>query len=184
MPPLPKKKRRTGLVIFLVIAALLVFGCIGVGAIVASQSGASNVTTSTSSSSNSPGSAQANVIGKPVVVNADWTVTLNSASIGQPGQFDQLKPGDELLIVNVTLRNTSSAVAHASTIAQWSLHDASGQTYNQDITVGSGPDGTVAPNSVIRGNIGYEVPKSTHSFTLQFVADIGSSDIAEWNVTV
>jgi hypothetical protein len=120
-----------------------------------------------------------------VVVDSDWTVTLNSANLGQPGQFDQLKAGDTLLIVNVSLRNTSSAVANASSLVQWSLHDSTGQTYNQDIVSGkSGPDGTIVPGGVIRGDIAYEVPANVHSFTLQFVAGIGSSDLAEWNVTV
>jgi hypothetical protein len=33
------------------------------------------------------------------------------------------------------------------------------------------------------GTLRYEVPKSVHSFTLQFVPGISSTDLAEWNIT-
>lgn len=184
----PKKKSRAWLWIILGIIAVLIVSCIGFSAILATSSKTTPITApadTQSTGGSSSSSAQPNTIGKPVVVNSDWTVTLNSVKMGSPGQFDQLKPGDTILIVNVSLKNTSSSVQHASSLAQWALHDASGQTYNQDIITGSsGPDGTVAPGSVIRGDIAYEVSKSQHAYTLQFVADIGSNDLAEWNVNI
>src|SRR6266704_1753391 len=170
-------------------------GVLGCGGILAASQGATNTPPqatqapagNTPATGNTPAPTTApagNAIGKPVVVNADWTVTLNSVKKSTGSEFDQPKAGNIFLVVNVTLHNTSGSTQSASTLAQWSIRDASGQTYTQDITYGSGPDGTVAANGKIRGNIAYEVPKSVHSFTLQFVADIGSTDLAEWTVHI
>ncbi len=184
MPP-PKKKSRAWLWIVLGVAGVLLCSCIGFAAVSASQQKAtSTITAPADTQSTGATQAQPNTIRKPVVVNADWTVTLNNVSTSQGTQLDQPKAGHILLVVNVTLKNTSSAVQKASTLAQWALKDSTGQTYNQDILFGAGPDGTVGAGSVIRGNIAYEVPTSAHSFTLQFVPDIGSSDLAEWNVSI
>ena len=191
-PGPPPKKRRTWLWIVLGVFALAILGCVGI--LAASQGatstppGASQAPAgNTPSTGNTPAPTQApagNAIGKPVVVNVDWTVTLNSVKKSTGSEFDQPKAGNIFLVVNVTMQNTSGATQNASSIGQWSIRDASGQTYTQDITYGSGPDGTVAANGKIRGNIAYEVPKSVHSFTLQFVADIGSTDLAEWTVHI
>src|SRR6266705_3931240 len=190
-PGPPPKKRRTWLWIVLGVFALAILGCVG---ILAESSGATNTPPqATQASGNTPATGNTpapttapagNSIGKPVVVNADWTVMLNSVKKSTGSEFDTPKAGNIYLVVNVTMRNTSGATQNASSIGQWSLKDSSGQTYTQDITYGSGPDGTVAANGKIRGNIAYEVPKSVHSFTLQFVAGIGSTDLAEWTVHI
>ena len=190
MGPQPKK-RRTWLWIVLGVFALAVLGCVGI--LAASQGATSAPPQATQASGNTPATGNTpapttapagNSIGKPVVVNADWTVTLNSVKKSTGSEFDQPKAGNIFLVVNVTMQNTSGATQNASSIGQWSLKDASGQTSTQDITYGNGPDGTIAANGKIRGNIAYEVPKSVHSFTLQFVASIGSTDLAEWTVHI
>jgi hypothetical protein len=188
-PGPPPKKRRTGLWIALGIIAVLLFACIGVSAIVlhgastAVNSVATSIATFTPAAGSTPVPAPAsNTIGKPVVVNADWTVTLQKVSTSTGSDVDKPKAGNILLVVNVTMHNTSGSTQNASTAIQWSLKDSTGQTYTQDIFFGNGPDGTVAAGGLIRGSIAYEVPKSVHSFILQFVAGIGSNDLAEWNV--
>ena len=191
-PGPPPKKRRTGLWIALGVIAVLVFACIGVSAIAlrgassAVNSVATTVATFTPASGSTPATSPSgsNTIGKPVQVNADWMVTLNKVSTSTGTEFDMPKAGDIYLVVNVTLANTSGSTQNASSIGQWSLKDASGQTYTQDIAYGNGPDGTVTANGKIRGNVAYEVPKSQHSYTLQFVPDIGSTDLAEWQVAI
>lgn len=193
-PPMvqPPKKRRTWLWAILGAAVVLVLGCVGLVAI-AAQSGQSGTQPQATKAGNTPASGNTpaatqvpagNTIGKPVVVNATWTVTLNRVSTSTGTEFDMPKAGNIFLVVNVTLQNTSGSTQNASTLGQWSLKDESGQTYTQDISYGSGPDGTVAAGGKIRGNIAYEVPKSVHTFTLQFVADIGSTDLAEWTVHI
>ena len=185
-PPMqpPKKKSRAWLWIVLGVAGVLLCSCIGFAAVSASQQKATSTITAPADTQSANNTAQSNAIGKPVVVNSDWTVTLNNVSTSQGTQLDQPKAGHILLVINVTLKNTSSAVQKASTLVQWALKDSTGQTYNQDILFGAGPDGTVGAGSVIRGNIAYEVPTSAHSFTLQFVPNIGSTDLAEWNVSI
>ena len=190
VPP-PQKKSRTWLWIVLGVLAVLILGCIGVSTLVLRSAGTAINTVSTSVAStvtvvSTPTSAPstANSIGKPVVVNSDWTVTLNKASTNTGSEFDKPKAGDIFLVVNVTLHNTSSTTQQASSAIQWSLKDSTGQTYTQDITFGNGPDGTIAAGGLLRGNIAYDVPKSIHSFILQFVAGIGSSDLVEWNVSI
>jgi len=177
----PTRKKHTWLWIVLGVIALLLFACIGFGmlATMNTQPITSSNTTNSTSTSNNP-----NAIGAPVVVNSDWTVTVNKVFTSTGSEFDQPKPGNILLVVNVTLQNTSSQTQNASSLAQWSIKDSTGQTYNQDITFGGGPDGTVAAGGVIRGNIAYEVPASVHNYIVQFVPGIGSSDLAEWNVSI
>src|SRR6266496_1553269 len=81
-----------------------------------------------------------NSIGQPVVVNADWTVTLNKVFKSTGDSFNTPKAGYIYLVVNVTLLNTSGQNQTASTLAQWSLKDESGQTYEQDIFFSGSPD--------------------------------------------
>src|SRR6266567_818866 len=188
-PGPPPKKRRIWLWIVLSVFALAVLGCVGI--LAASQGAKTGITPvateGNTQAANTPAATQApaaNTIGKPVVVNDTWTVTLNSVKKSSGSEFDKPKTGNIFLEVNVTLHNTSSTTQHASSIIQWSLKDDTGQTYNEDITYGSEPGGTVKAGRLLRGSIAYEVPKSVHSFTLQFVADIGSTDLAEWQVKI
>jgi hypothetical protein len=193
MQPSPKK-RRTWLWIIVGIVALIIFYQIGQAALsqtststppAATQAPAGNTPAATQPPAVTPTpTSSVNTIGKAVVVNADWTVTLNKVSTSKGTEFDTPKAGNIYLIVNVTLQNTSGQNQHVSTLAPWSLKDESGQTYTQDIFYGNGPDGTVAANGKIRGNIAYEVPKSVHNFILQFVPDLGGTDLAEWNVSI
>ncbi len=187
--PPPQKKSRTWLWIVLGVVALVILGCIGFTTLAARTATntintvATNVSTTATTASN-PSSAPKGSIGKAVVVDSDWTVTLNKVSTSTGSEFDKPKAGNIFLVVNVTLKNTSSTTQNASTVVQWSLKDSTGQTYDQDIAFGKGPDGTIATGGLLRGNIAYEVPKSVHSYILQFVAGIGSSDLVEWDVSI
>lgn len=149
------------------------------------QSNVSSVATSTTQQSSSAQLSSNNVIGKPVVANDTWTVTLNSVTMSQGNNmFDVPKAGNTFLVFNVTLHNTSSQSQSTSSLTMFALKDSTGQTYSQNIIYGGSPDGTVVAGDVIRGNIAYEVPTSMHSFTFQFVPGMGSNDLAEWNVSI
>ncbi len=175
-PPPPRKSRKSrkwpwiilGVIAGLVLAGVAFF-LIGVFA-----SGAQNTTIS-----------QDNTIGVPVVVNSDWTVTLNSVTISYGNKIDHPAPENMYLVVNVTLRNTSTRILTASSIHMFDIEDANtGQTYQQDIGFGQSPDGTVASGGFLRGRIAYEVPAGHHTFTLQFAADVDGSVLAEWGVMI
>lgn len=79
---------------------------------------------------------------------------------------------------------TSSQNQPVSSLVQWTLKDSTGQQFNEDIFFSGGPDGTVARGAKIRGSIAYETPKNVYNFVFQFVPDIGSTDLAEWNISI
>jgi hypothetical protein len=124
------------------------------------------------------------VVGKSYVVNSTWTVTVNGAKTSQGSDYVTPKSGNVFLIVDVTLKNTSTQVQHASGFVQWSIKDSTGQKYDGTFLPGTtDPGGALAPGSIIRGQLAYEVPKSIHTYILQF-NDFGSSDIAEWEIKI
>jgi len=77
-------------------------------------------------------------------------VTVNSVKSSTGSEFDTPKAGDIFLVLNVTLKNTSSSAQSASSFIMFALKDATGQTYQEDITASGTPDGNVAAGSVIR----------------------------------
>ena len=128
--------------------------------------------------------SQGNTIGIPVVVDADWTVTLNSETVSDGSESDHPAPGNIFLVVNVTLQNTSTRILTASSIHMFDIKDTkSGQTYQQDSGFGQSPDGTVASGGFIMGRIAFEVPAGHHSFTLQFAPNLDGNVLAEWSLT-
>lgn len=195
MPP-PNKKSRKGLLIVLgVILAVALVACVGISALImaggkAAQQAVNQASTqvaqlpTTQPTTQSSTQAQTKV-GVPFVVNDTWTVTVNKVSTNQGDNLINIpKAGNIYLVVNVTLKNTSSQNQGASSLVMFSLKDSTGQTYNQNIVFGHSPDGQAAAGGLVRGDIAYEVPKSIHSFTLQFVSSLASSDLTEWNLTI
>lgn len=178
-----------------VILAVALVACVGISALVAAggkvaQQAVNQASTqvaqlpTTQPTTQSSTQAQTKV-GVPFVVNDTWTVTVNKVSTNQGDNLINIpKAGNIYLVVNVTLKNTSSQNQGASSIGMFSLKDSTGQTYDQNIVFGHSPDGQVAAGSLVRGDLAYEVPKSIHSFTLQFVSSLTSSDLTEWELTI
>lgn len=182
-PPQPPQKSHKGLWIILsVIAALVVFGCIGISALVSQSSKSSTINTVQATVDTSQ-TSQTYTVGQSVQVGDTWVVTLNKVSTTSGDDINTPQSGNTFLVANVTLKNTSSDTQPASSLGMFSLKDNSGQTYEQTITFAGSPDGNVASEGVIRGNIYYEVPKSIHTYILQFTPDL-SADLAEWNVKI
>ncbi|SRR6266496_6842 len=193
---LPKKKSHKGLFIVLgVILAVALVSCIGVAAIVnagghAAQQALNQTSTQVAQLPTAQPTTQSNTqtqakVGVPFVVNDTWTVTVNKVSTNQGDNLLNIpKAGNIYLVVNVALKNSSSQTQGASSLGMFSLKDSTGQTYNQDIVFGHSPDGKVAAAGLIRGDIAYEVPKLMHSFILQFVPSLESSDLTEWNLAI
>jgi hypothetical protein len=65
-------------------------------------------------------------------------------------------------VIGITFKNISSQEQDLSSLLQLSLHDATGQTYDETVvTFSSGsPDGKVEAGSLLRGEVDYEVPKA------------------------
>jgi hypothetical protein len=178
------------------VAAVLIFGCVGVVALVnagghavqnaANQASTEIATAATGLPTQQPTSAQQtsqqNAAGKPIVASDTWTITLNSAATSTGNGFLTPKSGNIFLEINVTLKNTSSSSQTASSLLMFSLIDGTGQKYDQSLGVKTTPDGAVAAGGLLRGTVTFEVPKSVHTFTLQFQPDITSSTIVQWTV--
>lgn len=166
--------------------------------VAAASHGGSQPSTSSSSSNqqqstqaaNQPTSAPtsqpaANIVGKPVVVDNTWTVTVNSVKTSQGDQITAPKSGNVYVIVDVTLKNTSSTNQAVSSLIQFNFKDSTGQQYTETITdFTKPPDGPLAAGGILRGQLVYEVPSSQRAFTLQFQPDITSTNVAEWALKV
>ena len=147
-----------------------------------------DATTTTSSpasstSNSAPQQSSSSTSGQTIVVNTNWTVTLKSVHTSNGAASNTPKPGDIFLIVNVTLKNTSSSTQLVSSLVMFALKDSTGHGYQEDIAVAGTPDGAVVAGHSIRGKITYEVPASMHNFTLQFTPIPGGSSVAKWPIT-
>ncbi len=124
-------------------------------------------------------------VGAPVVVSGTWTVTVNSIKTSAGDDITAPKSGDTFIIVDVTLKNTSSSNQNVSSLGMFNFKDSTGQQYTETITdFAKAPDGTIAPGELLRGQLVYEVPTSQHSFTFSFQSDLMGSDLTEWNLSI
>ena len=132
-----------------------------------------------------PAQPVGNTIGKAVQVGSTWVVTINSVKTSPGSEFTKPKSGNTFVVVDVTVKNISSSNQDVSSLIMFNLKDATGQQYTEAITdFTKPPDGTVTPNSLLRGQLVYEVPSTDHTFTFSFQSDLTGSDITEWNVSV
>lgn len=124
-------------------------------------------------------------IGKPVVVDSTWTVTVNSVKTSSGDQFSTPRAGDVYLVVDVTVKNTSRQHQDMLSGNQIVLRDSTGQQYTESITdFATPPDGTIMPGHSQRGQLAYEVPATLHNFFYFFQADANGTDMMEWALHV
>jgi hypothetical protein len=131
--------------------------------------------------------AQSNTIGKPVQVGDTWVVTVNSVKTSAGSEYIYPESGYTYLVVNVTLKNTSSSVQLMSSFYLFSLKDQTGQQYPEtgNYSGKAAPNGNVSPGSLLKGEMVYEVPSSMHTFTLSFTSSYPpTNDMAEWKLTI
>lgn len=160
--------------------ALVIWAC---GSSSANTGTKSSGSSSSTQSTSKPGNQHFKV-GDQVNVGNTYTVTVNSVKANTTADIPP-QAGNEYLIVDVTLKNTSSQEQDLSSLLQFTLKDSTGQKYDESLTAGTtSPDGKVAAGDVVRGQIAYEVPTSVHDFTLAFEADITSSGQTIWDLHV
>lgn len=178
----PSRSRQLRIVLGVLALALAVWAC-----------GSSTANTGTKSSGNSTstpsgGSKSGNQhfkVGDQVNVGNTYTVTVNSVKTSAGDDVFQPKTGNTFLIVDVTLKNTSSKEQDLSSILQFTLKDSTGQKYDETVVSNATPpDGKLAAGDTVRGQLAYEVPASMHDFTLAFEADITSSGQTIWDLHV
>lgn len=156
------------------------------GTVVSTSSGSSNTGSSQKSSSTPAPTTQHFKVGQTVKVGNTWQLVINSVKTSQGDSMDQpQKSGDVFLLVDVSMTNISSQEQDASSLMMWNLRDNTGQQYTETITTfATAPDGKVEANSPLRGTLAYEVPASTHSFTLAFQSDLLSNGQTVFDLNV
>ncbi|MGB8345788.1 MAG: DUF4352 domain-containing protein [Ktedonobacteraceae bacterium] len=126
-----------------------------------------------------------NTTGKAVQVGNTWVVTVNNVKTSPGDDVTKPKSGNIFIIVDVTVKNISSSNQTVSSLLMFTLQNATGQQYTEVFTgFTNPPDATVTPNSVLQGQLVYEVPSTDHTFTFAFQTDSAGSDITKWNVAV
>ena len=174
------------LVLVLIICGVL--AVLGKFAATATQGSLTNVAATVQSAAQSnvtPSSISAHhKIGETVSVDNIWQVTVTKVSTSQGTSLSTPQAGNTLLQVEVTMKNISGQQQTASSLIQYSLRDASGQKYTEDLLTGKvGPEGAVAAGDPLKGTITYEVPKSMKSFMLDFTANFTGQQVS-WDITV
>ena len=192
--PQPQQPRKSKTRLIVIIAAMLVCviaaGVIGAALahqnspkVTASPTATSGSTPSTSGSTPSPGgntptasgatpttqTSSGNAqVGQTLQAGTDYAVTVNSVKTSAGDNVFHPATGNTYIVIDVTVKNTSSAPQVVSSLLNFELQDSTGQKYDEAITdIGSAPDQTgLQPGKLIRGQLVYEVPQSTHQFTL------------------
>ncbi|GAC1565625.1 MAG: hypothetical protein NVS3B14_03980 [Ktedonobacteraceae bacterium] len=201
--PHPSKKLRIGLWISTgVVFVLLIISAIAAGWYGSSQPATSP--TSSASSGKQQKSTQAvkeptqatttptsqptvvsKSVGKPVVVDSAWTVTVNSVNTNKGDQFSTPEAGNTYLVVAVTIKNTSSSNQSMLSALQFNLKDSRGQQYAETITdFATPPDMPTTPGKLVRGQLAFEIPATEHTFFFSFQSEISSSDLTEWILNI
>lgn len=199
MPQPPRKGRGWIWIIVSVVAVLII-----VGAAVAANANKSNQQASvtpttqtgqatqpaqtqptaapTQPSSNSGGMHK---VGDVVTLDG-WQLTVNGVKTSSGDEFNQPKPGDTFLLIDVTAVNQTGQSQPFSSFLSFTLKDSTGQKYDEtiDTNAPSSPDGNVAAGGKIRGTVVYDVPQTQHTFELDFTPDITSADVATWSLTI
>ena len=192
----PKKKSQKplligcGAVLAIVVLAIIIISAVSANASksTTNSSTASKTGSGSSSQSTQAPTTQSNFkVGQVVNVANTWQITVLSAQTSAGSQYNTpQKAGDLFMVITVSVKNISSQGHIMSSLVQWNLQDASGQKYNIAIDTDAGAtlDGTVAAGMPLKGVLSYEVPKTTHTYTLSFQNDITSTDQTIWDITV
>lgn len=126
-----------------------------------------------------------NAIGTAVVVDSTWTVMVNGVKTSTGDPFSTPGAGDVYLVVDVTVKNTSSHYQDMLSGNQLVLKDSAGQQYREAITdFATPPDGSIRPGGSLRGQLAYEIPATAHAFFYYFQADANGTDLTEWALKV
>ncbi|MBO0779608.1 MAG: DUF4352 domain-containing protein [Ktedonobacteraceae bacterium] len=187
--PAPRKPRRWPWIVAILVALMIGYGA---GHASAGDAGTTTqpVTTNTSTQ---PTTAQSqptqqqqptghHKVGENVSVDSEWQVTVTHVSASNGDEITQPKSGHTLLLIDVSLKNISDKQQVASSLIQFSLRDSEGQTYTETILSGkTAPGGHVDAGQPLKGTLVYEVPSSTKTFVLGFIADLGGQQVS-WDL--
>jgi len=165
-----------------ILIVLFVGGCAVItGAFVSSTA---KVITSDTATTTSSSTSKHFKVGSTVAVDNTWTVTVSSAKTDPvDGQFNIPKSGNTYVLIDVTMKNTSSSQQDSSGLAQFTLRGTDGTNYDEDLSYSKDPGGQVNPGEPIKGTLAYQVPTGTKHFELNFASDIISNQVT-WDINV
>ncbi|MDQ2884928.1 MAG: DUF4352 domain-containing protein [Chloroflexota bacterium] len=192
MPPQPlRRPRRWPWIVALIVVFFIGFGLghIGTGGGTAAVQNTATIQTTATHASTAPqqtpqtSNTGHHKIGETVNVDDIWQVTVTGAKTNQGDDIMHPKAGHAFLSIDVSMKNISSSQQAASSLIQYSLRDTAGQQYNETIaTNATSPDGPVNAGAPLKGTLTYEVPTSTKSFVLGFIATLTGQQ-ASWDIT-
>lgn len=209
MPPTPPRKSNTRMIMIIaaILVGVLVIG--GAGIVLGRQAGPKTTTTptpttGTSSTPTGGGTPTSAVtpstsdttptsvaptgngkVGQAVQAGPNYLVTVNSVKTSTGDDISQPKSGNIYIVIDVTVKNTSTSPQDVSSFINFELQDSTGQKYDTAFTdIGTPPDQTgLQPGRLIRGQLVYEVPTSIHQFTFSYVDFLGNGTLATWDLT-
>ncbi len=205
MPPPPPKKRNgwligiiVGVVVLLVVCSALGFFVIrAVGQTASNINGTattiiSSITPQATSQSTpqatpqSPSQSSHHQVGETIVADATWTVTVHGVKTSQGSDFEKPDAGKIYLLIDTSVKNTSSQTQIISSLLQFTLRDASGQQVNEAIVTfaPNAPNGNVETSGLIRGTLAYQVPSGTNTYTLAFDPSLTTQTTVIWDIHV
>ncbi len=163
------------------------------------KSGSSNTTNNSSSSSGAgasgsaaPAASKAAAPGKsPLqagqsVKLGDVLVTFNGGRILQPTDFDKPKDGDQYVVTDFTVENTTDKPYNLSTLLSLSMLDKDSRKYDETIVgqkLNGSIEGTIPPKDKVTGEVVFEVPVAGAPYAVRYTQPLGG-DSGTWAVTL
>ena len=182
----PKKKSKLGIGCGVIAAVVILIAIISMANGSKSNTGTIASTSSTANTSTQQQSTQHFKVGQTVTVGNTWQIVVSNVRTDPGGQYDTLKSGDTYLAIDMSFKNISSQEAQLFGTADWTLRDASGQSYDSsydsNITAAE-PEGKVEAGDPAKGTLVYEVPASMKQFTLAFENNSFESGQTIWDIT-
>lgn len=129
-------------------------------------------------------------VGQTVKIG-DWEITVNGVKASNGTDIVTTDPGKKFVLINVTLHNVGTKSQDVSSAVNFKLKQSDGTQGANDSFVAStlggspAPDGTVAPDDKLRGDLVFTVMKEEKHLTFTFQPDLlDSGKSAVWDLTL
>ena len=118
-------------------------------------------------------------VGQSVQIDGLCLAELLSARTNPGDTYFFPKAGDIFLVLEVSVKNLSTTQLVVSSLLLFVLQDAAGTKYSETITdFSKPPDTQLNADASTGGNMVYEVPTSSHQFTLTYTPNFTDSTIS------
>ncbi|SRR5579883_2648214 len=121
------------------------------------------------------------VVGQTAATHG-WKITLRQVTThARTSLIPFLAPADVILVLSITVTNTTSTDQSVDGLTNFRLRDAQYQEYAEN-GQGTCPNGLVPAGARVSGQCVYEVPASEHQFVLLFDPTL-SGDVTAWDLS-